>query len=157
MLNRDFDFGTVIGACDLTEMNITQGAPLTLGANGYKLAKKTDVLAGLSLNYFDQHRNEVTGGDWFANSGKVGVVQMGEVTLDKDTYYNADGAAVEVFPYDKEKTYHVNDLLYVNADGLITNDVSAKDAHNFVGRVVIAPEGTKTAMKIALNVLPDAA
>lgn len=157
MLNRDFDFGTVIGPCDMSEMNITQGAPVTLGEKGYKLAKKGDKLAGLSFNYFDAHRNEVDGGDWFANSGKISVVQMGEVTLDKDVYFQADGSAVTVFPYDSTQTYAINDLLYVNADGLITKDSAAKDANNLVGRVVIAPTATSTAMKIALQVLPVAA
>ena len=157
MLNRDFNFGTVIGKCDLSAKNITQGAPVTLGENGYRLATKADTLAGLSFNYFTEHRNDVTGGEWFANSGKIGVVQMGEVTIDKDVYLAADGTPIEVFPYKTGITYEVNELLYVNEEGLITNEADAKDAHNIVGRVVVAPEGTKTAMKIALNVLPVAA
>lgn len=155
-LNRDYNFGTVIGACDLSKKELTQGAPVTLGANGYKLAKKADLLAGLCFNYYTEDRNDVTGGDFFANSGKISVVQAGEVTLDKDVYLNADGTAKEVFPYDSSKTYAVNDLIYVDENGLLTNDASAKDAHNLVGRVVEAPAGLKTALKIALQVLPVA-
>ena len=156
MLNRDYNFGTVIGACDLSNKNVTQGAPVTLGANGYKLAKKGDLLAGLSFNYYTEDRNDVTGGDFFANSGKIAVVQAGEVTLDKDMYLNADGTPKTVYPYDENQTYAVNDLIYVDANGLLTNDASAKDAHNLVGRVVVAPVGTQTAMKLALQVLPAA-
>ena len=157
MLNRDYNFGTVTGQADLSVKNVTQGAPLTLGANGYKLAKKGDLLAGLSFNYYTEDHNDVTGGEFFANSGKFGVVQLGEVTIDKDMYLNPDGTPKNVFPYDSSKTYAVNDLIYVDANGLLTNDASAKDAHNLVGRVVVAPAGNVTAMKIALQVLPVAA
>lgn len=155
-LNRDYNFGTVIGPCDLSNKNLTQGAPVTLGANGYRLAKKADLLAGLCFNYYTEDRNDVTGGEFFANSGKIGIVQLGEVTLDKDVYLQADGTPKTVFPYDENRTYSVNDLIYVNADGVLTNDAAAKDAHNLVGRVVIAPTGNATALKIALQVLPAA-
>ena len=57
MLNRDFNALTVNGDCDLSINNIFQGSPVTLGVNGYKLAKKGDVLAGLSFNYFNQSFN----------------------------------------------------------------------------------------------------
>ena len=257
MLNRDFNALTVNGDCDLAVMNIFQGSPVTLGVNGYKLATKGDKLAGLSFNYFNQFRNDVTGGEWFANSGKIGVVKIGQVTLDKDAYklsgnVNAkviftvtgangatagtavvkidgvDGASVtieanatkeniatalavgapigfigaasgevvtftkieqsaiasidaasnvvtvttadatvgdaiveqfkpagqlfNVFPYDETKTYNIGDTLYVDDNGIITNDSSAADTDNIVGTVIEPATAIKSEMKVYINI-----
>lgn len=259
MLNRDFNALTVNGDCDLSINNIFQGSPVTLGVNGYKLAKKGDVLAGLSFNYFNQYRNDVTGGEFFANSGKIGVVKIGQVTLDKDVYklagninakvtfevtaangatagtavvkidgvdgatatiaasatkeaiatalaaaapagfvgaasgefvvftkveqsaiastdaadnvvtvttadatvgdavieqFKSAGALFNVFPYDETQTYAINDDLFVDDNGIITNDASADagDGTNFVGKVVEPATSTKSAMKIYVNI-----
>ena len=86
MLNRDFNALTVIGDCDLAVMNISQGTPVTNSVNGYKKATNADKLAGFSFNYYNQYRNDVTGGEFFANSGKIGIVKVGQVTFDKDVY-----------------------------------------------------------------------
>lgn len=257
MLNRDFNALTVNGDCDLAVMNIFQGSPVTLGVNGYKLATKGDKLAGLSFNYFNQYRNDVTGGEFFANSGKIGVVKIGQVTLDKDVYKLAgninakvtfevtaangatagtavvkidgvDGATAtiaasatkeaiatalaaaapagfvgtasgefvtftkteqsaiastnaadnvvtvttadatvgdavieqfkpagqlfNVFPYDATQTYNIGDTLYVDDNGVITNDSSAADTDNTVGTVIEPATATKSAMKVYINI-----
>lgn len=257
MLNRDFNALTVNGDCDLAVMNIFQGSPVTLGVNGYKLATKGDKLAGLSFNYFNQFRNDVTGGEFFANSGKIGVVKIGQVTLDKDVYKLAgsvnakvsftvtaangatagtavvkidgvDGATAtiaasatkeaiatalaaaapagfvgaaagdvvtftkveqsaiasteaadnvvtvttadatvgdavieqfkpagqlfNVFPYDATQTYNIGDTLYVDDNGVITNDSSAADTDNTVGTVIEPATATKSAMKVYINI-----
>ena len=259
MLNRDFNALTVNGDCDLSINNIFQGSPVTLGVNGYKLAKKGDVLAGLSFNYFNQYRNDVTGGEWFANSGKIGVVKIGQVTLDKDVYklagninakvvftvttangatagtavvkidgvngatatiaanatkenvatalaaaapagfvgaasgevvtftkveqsaiasteaadnvvtftdatavtsaavieqFKPAGQLFNIFPYDETQTYAINDNLFVDENGIITNNASADagDGTNFVGKVVEPATSTKSAMKIYVNI-----
>lgn len=257
MLNRDFNALTVNGDCDLAVMNIFQGSPVTLGVNGYKLATKGDKLAGLSFNYFNQYRNDVTGGEWFANSGKIGVVKIGQVTLDKDVYKFAgnvnakvvftvttangatagtavvkidgvDGASAaiaanatkeaiatalaaaapagfvgaasgevvtftkteqsaiasteaadnvvsftdataatsaavieqfkpagqlfNVFPYDATQTYNIGDTLYVDDNGVITNDSSAAGTDNTVGTVIEPATATKSAMKVYINI-----
>lgn len=257
MLNRDFNSLTVNGDCDLSIMNIFQGSPVTLGVNGYKLAKKGDKLAGLSFNYYNQYRNDVTGGEWFANSGKIGVVKIAQVTLDKDVYQlggninanvvfevtaangetagtavvkldgvdgasatiaasatidtiasalaaaapagwtgKAEGAIVtftkieqasmvstaaadnvitittatatvsdgtinqfkpagslfNVFPYDATRTYNIGDTLFVDENGIITNDATASDTDNTVGTVIEPATATKSAMKIYMNI-----
>lgn len=257
MLNRDFNALTVNGDCDLSINNIFQGSPVTLGVNGYKLATKADKLAGLSFNYFNQYRNDVTGGEFFANSGKIGVVKIGQVTIDKDVYKLAgninakvsftvtaangatagtavvkidgvDGASVaieasatkeaiatalaagapagfvgtaagdvvtftkieqstitstdaadnvvtvetadatvgdavidqfkpagqlfNVFPYDETQTYNIGDTLYVDDNGIITNDAGAASTDNIVGTVVEPATATKSAMKIYINI-----
>lgn len=257
MLNRDFNALTVNGDCDLAVMNIFQGSPVTLGVNGYKLATKGDKLAGLSFNYFNQFRNDVTGGEWFANSGKIGVVKIGQVTLDKDVYklagninakvvftvttangatagtavvkidgvngatatiaanatkenvatalaaaapagfvgaasgevvtftkveqsaiastdaadnvvsftdataatgdavieqFKPAGQLFNVFPYDATQTYNIGDTLYVDDNGIITNDAGAASTNNTVGTVVEPATATKSAMKVYINI-----
>lgn len=257
MLNRDFNALTVIGDCDLAVMNIYQGSPLTLGVNGYKKATKTDKLAGFSFNYYNQYRNDVTGGEFFANSGKVGIVKVGQVTFDKDVYQNAGninakvyfavtaangatagtavvtiegvsgssatiaanatkediaaalaaaapsgwvgtvsndvaiftkvasqamtstdaadnkvvvttadatvsdatiedfkpaGSLFNVFPYDEARTYNVNDTLYVDENGILTNDSSAAGTANEAGTVIVPPTATKSAMTVYVNI-----
>lgn len=258
MLNRDFNALTVNGDCDLAVMNIFQGSPVTLGVNGYKLATKSDKLAGLSFNYFNEFRNDVTGGEFFANSGKIGVVKIGQVTLDKDVYklagninarvtfevtkdndqgsagtavvkldgidggtatieanaskediaaalaaaapngwvgqaggefvtftkidqtsmesvdqsdnnvtvetadaevsdamveqFRPAGQLFNVFPYDATQTYNIGDTLYVDDNGIITNDVGAASTNNTVGTVVEPATATKSAMKVYINI-----
>ena len=123
MLNRDFEALTVNGACDLTVKNILAGSPLTLGVNGYKLAKAGDEFFGLSYNYYYDGKNDVTGGEWFADSGKVGVVKVAQVTLGCD---EINGVKVAPFVMPSEMTsgqnvYAPKDKLYINADGKLTN------------------------------------
>lgn len=123
MLNRDFEALTVNGACDLTEQNILAGSPLTLGANGYKLAKAGDKFVGLSYNYYYPGKNDVTGGEWFADSAKLGVVKVAQVTLGCD---EINGVKVAPFITPDEFTsgqeiYAANDAIYVDADGKLTN------------------------------------
>lgn len=150
MLNRDFDVLTTHGDLDLTEKNIYAGTPLKNTATGFKKAVKTDVFVGLSYNYFAPEKDDVNGGEWFANSCKVNVVKIGQVTIDKDVF---DGAAEPVYPYDKTKTYNVNDKLYVGTTGLITNDAgeAETDAKNFVGTVVKPCTASDSAMVIFVN------
>lgn len=112
MLNRDFECLTVNGACDLTTKNIIAGSPLTYGENGYKLCGANDKFAGLSYNYYHTGKNDVTGGEWFADSGKVGVVKIAQVTLAAD---EIDG--VKVFPFNKDAQFTVGAGLKVNAEG----------------------------------------
>ena len=104
MLNRDFEVLTVNGALDLTTKNVYAGTPLTNSATGYKAGVKTDAFVGLSYNYYAPEMDDVNGGPWFANSGMVGVVKIGQVTIDKDVF---DGVEVPVYPYDSTKTYAV--------------------------------------------------
>ena len=123
MLNRDFEALTVNGICDLSTKNILAGSPLTYGANGYKLAKAGDPFVGLSYNYYHTGKNDVTGGEWFADSGKVGVVKIALVTLGGD---EIDGAMV--YPFDHTAAWAVGDGVAVNADGLLVKADSDADA-----------------------------
>lgn len=258
MLNRNIDTMTITGPCDLSEKNIFAGTPMTLTVNGYKKAVKTDRLAGLSFNNYNDYTNDVAGGELFADSGKVNVVKIADVTIDKDvfnspmdvhasvtftietasttagtavvtldsvagssvtigankttsevaallsagaptgwtgkavganvtftkvaasamtststtnnavafttteatassanvTQFVAMGAEVLVYPYDSSKTYLVNDAIYVDASGLLTNDVSAAEADkkNLVGYVKYPPTSTISAMTLVINI-----
>ena len=149
MLNRDFEVLTVNGPLDLTTKNVYAGSPLTNSATGYKKAVKTDAFVGLSYNYYAPEQDDVNGGEWFADSGKVGVVKIGQVTIDKDVYEGKN----PVYPYDSTKTYAVGEKLYVDATGLITNDSAAAetDGKNFVGTVVVPATATDSKMVIYVN------
>lgn len=130
MLNRDFDCLTVNGVCDLTEKNIIAGSPLTLGANGYKLAKEGDTFVGLSFNYYHTGKNDVTGGEWFADSGKVGVVKIAQCTLEAD---EIDGVKVSPFVLPTSESgvsYAAGTMLTVNSNGQLepTSQASKKVA-----------------------------
>lgn len=137
MLNKDFEVLTTNGALDLTKKGVFAGSPLTNTDAGFTLAKGKVVFVGLSVNYYSDLKNDVTGGEWFADSGKVGIVKIGQVTI-----ANEEGMKV----FDDTKTYHVNDALYVDANGLLTNEASAKDDtnKNFVGTVVAVEAGNKS-------------
>ena len=136
MLNKDFEVLTTTGALDLTKKGVFAGSPLTNTDAGFTLAKGKVAFVGLSNNYYSDLKNDVTGGEWFADSGKVGIVKIGQVTI-----ANEEGMKV----FDDAKTYHVNDALYVDANGLLTNEPSAKDdtKKNFVGKVVVADASNK--------------
>lgn len=123
MLNRDFDALTVNGICDLSEKNIIAGSPLTLGANGYKLAKAGDAFVGLSLNYYHTGKNDVTGGEWFADSVKLGVVKIAQVTLSAD---EIDG--VKVYPFVENDAFAAGDGVVVNAEGKLAKAGSDDEA-----------------------------
>lgn len=123
MLNRDFDALTVNGICDLSEKNIIAGSPLTLGANGYKLAKAGDAFVGLSFNYYHTGKNDVTGGEWFADSGKLGVVKIAQVTLSAD---EIDG--VKVYPFVATDAFAAGDGVVVNAEGKLAKAGSDDEA-----------------------------
>ena len=96
MINRDFEAMTVNGICDLGVKNIFGGSPLTLGANGYKKATKNDKFVGLSLNYYNEYQDDVNGGEWFADSKMLNIVQVSEVTLDKDLYFTQANQVAKV-------------------------------------------------------------
>ena len=137
MLNKDFEVLTTNGTLDLTKKGVFAGSPLTNTDAGFTLAKGKVAFVGLSYNYYSDLKNDVTGGEWFADSGKVGIVKIGQVTI-----ANEEGMKV----FDDTKTYHVNDVLYVDANGLLTNEASAKDDtnKNFVGTVVAVEAGNKS-------------
>ena len=151
MLNRDFDCLTVNGICDLSEKNIIAGSPLTLGANGYKLCGASDKFVGLSFNYYHIGKNDVTGGEWFADSGKVGVVKIAQCTLEAD---EIDGVKVAPFVLPTSESasesafnYIPGALLAVNADGKL--EVTA-DASKAVATVV-AFDAQKGALTVFVN------
>lgn len=143
MLNRDFECLTVNGVCDLSEKNIIAGSPLTLGANGYKLAKAGDAFFGLSFNYYHTGKNDVTGGEWFADSGKVGVVKIAQVTLEAD---EIDG--VKVYPFVETDAFAAGDGVVVNAEGKLAKAGSDDTAV----ATVIAYDATKGALTLYVNV-----
>lgn len=128
MLNRDFDCLTVNGKCDLSVKNIIAGSPLTLGADGYKLCGASDKFVGLSFNYFHTGKNDVTGGEWFADSGMLGVVKIAQCTLEAD---EIDGVKVSPFvlpSVDSSVSYEPETLLAVNADGQLEPTADASKA-----------------------------
>ena len=148
MLNRDFDCLTVNGVCDLAEKNIIAGSPLTLGANGYKLAKAGDPFVGLSFNYYHIGKNDVTGGEWFADSGKVGVVKIAQCTLEAD---EIDGE--KVYPFVETDAFEIGDKLFVSADGKLTKVAPALDNYAEAEAVatVVYFDATKGLLKVFVN------
>ena len=147
MLNRDFDCLTVNGICDLSEKNIIAGSPLTLGENGYKLAKAGDPFVGLSFNYYHIGKNDVTGGEWFADSGKVGVVKIAQCTLEAD---EIDGVKVAPFvlpTVESGVAYPVGAGLTISEDGKLT---PASGSDEVVATVVHFDE-QKGALKVFVN------
>ena len=147
MLNRDFDCLTVNGICDLSEKNIIAGSPLTLGANGYKLCGASDKFVGLSFNYYHIGKNDVTGGEWFADSGKVGVVKIAQCTLEAD---EIDGVKVAPFvlpSVDSSVSYEPETLLAVNADGQLEPTADASKAV----ATVVAFDAQKGALTVFVN------
>lgn len=64
------------------------------------------------------------------------------------------GSAEDVFPYDSTRTYSINDELFVDSNGLITNDSSVKNVEgtNYVGRICVPPTSASTIMVININV-----
>ena len=64
------------------------------------------------------------------------------------------GTAEDIFPYDSTRTYSINDELFVDANGLLTNDASVKNGEgtNYVGRICVPPTSASTKMVININV-----
>lgn len=152
MLNRDFEALTVTGKLDMSAKNILAGSPVTLGENGYKLATADDkVIAGLSLNYFCDFNDEVSGGDFHANSGKISVVKVAQVTLMADVYFDAAGEKQTVVPFTGQ--FEINDKVGVNADGKIVTLENA-DGKAVLGTVV---EFVGSENKLVLDLMPVAA
>jgi hypothetical protein len=141
------------GELDLTEKNVQQGSPLTQGTDGkYKLAKNTDVVAGLSGNYYLDAINDVNGGEWLANSKMVKVIKIDECLLSFDMIPNATTGVLEkVFPYDETLTYAVGEKISVDANGKLTNANQSVDDDKLVGIVTEAPTATKQYMVITVN------
>lgn len=133
MLNRDFECLTVNGVCDLSEKNIIAGTPLTLGADGYKAAGASDKFFGLSFNYFHTGKDDVNGGEWFANSGKIGVVKIGQVTLSGD---EIDGTLV--YPFDEEATFAAGDSLKVDAEHKLVKITGSEETAPVAVATVVA-------------------
>lgn len=147
MINRDFDALTVNGVCDLSEKNIIAGSPLTLGANGYKLAKAGDPFVGLSFNYYHTGKNDVTGGEWFADSGKVGVVKIAQCTLEAD---EIDG--VKVAPFKMDDAFAIGDKLYVSEEGQLTKTAPASESGEAEAvATVVFYDATKGYLKVFVN------
>lgn len=131
-LNRDFECLTVNGVCDLTTKNIIAGSPLTINADGtFKLAKAGDPFVGLSFNYYHTGKNDVTGGEWFADSGKLAIVKIAQVTLAADVI---DG--VEVFPFVKDGVYTPGHQVCVNADGVLAPIADSDETSEAVATIV---------------------
>lgn len=149
MLNRDFDCLTVNGACDLTTKDIIAGSPLTQNADGtFRLAKVGDPFVGLSFNYYHTGKNDVTGGEWFADSGKLGIVKIAQVTLEAD---EIDGEKVSPFVLptsDNALNYTPGDKLVVDSTGKLT--VAGSDDADAVATVV-AFDAQKGALTIFVN------
>ena len=143
MLDRAFEGLTVNGKCDLTTKNIIAGSPLTYGANGYKLAVAGDKFAGLSMNYYYVGKDDVNGGEWFADSKKVGVVKVAEVVLAGD---EIEGTMV--YPFVTTDTYEAGDGLVINAEGKLAKAGSDDEAV----ATVVAYDAQKAILVAYVNV-----
>jgi hypothetical protein len=112
---------------------------------------------GLSKNDKNSFVDQTFGEFGAAGSGKVGVVKGGIATVAPSEYSTVSGTST-LHVYDPNRIYAVNDDLFSNNDGLITNDpavangTSSLDSSNFIGRVNVAPTATDPRMEIDLKV-----
>lgn len=146
----------VNGVLSLEEKNVLAGSPLTLDktTGKYKLAKKDDVVAGVSANSYYEQINDVFGGEWLTNSKMVKVVKIDECVTGPDIVMGADGVPTKVYPYDKTKigSFAIGDKLYADENGLLTNVApSSPDDDKLVGIVTKAPSATDEIMVYTIN------
>lgn len=139
---------------------IYAGRPVYLNAAGEVVnAVNTNVVYGLSEGDKNIYRDDTYGEFAAFGSGKMGVAKKGIVTIEPSVYDIVSGTTT-IYPYDNTKTYAVQDRLYVNSAGLVTNEAVANVVvdgtsmyvvTNFLGRVISAPSGVNTKMDIDLN------
>lgn len=121
------------------------------------------VLFGLNLTDKNSYRNQCWGefGSWGAN--KVNVVKKGYVTIEPNTYDLTTGdGTTTIYPYDITATYAVNDRVYANASGQITNSTDlivtelingVSQMTNYAGRVIVPPSSANGyKMTLDLNI-----
>jgi len=130
------------------------GRPVSLDSNAQVIASTQATLVyGLSKNDKNSYRDDTFGEFGAFGSGKLNVVKAGIVTVSPSLYSTVNGTTT-IDVYDSLLTYHVNDNLWTNSSGLITNDSGqANGLTNFIGRVNIPPTGTNPNMEIRLGLL----
>lgn len=144
MMNTLFEVLRLNGtlASDQTKI-IFMGTPLSRKSDGtLKSAVAGEVVIGLSVDNYNENSNMVKGGEFFEGSGDIAYIAQGRVALSPDSAWDY---AVDISPtsgstyvYDATKTYNVNDKLYVDSNGKITN-VAGTAGKDFIGVVVKAP------------------
>jgi len=142
---------------------IYMGRPVKLDSDGDVVeAINTDLVYGLAEGDKNTYRDDTYGEFAAFGSGKMGVAKRGIVTIEPSVYETVAGATT-IYPYDENLTYAVQDKLYANASGLVSNasvqnfsadgavdGVSQYICTNFLGRVVKAPTSTDPKMDIDL-------
>lgn len=142
---------------------IYNGRPVYLNSNGEVVnAVNTNLVYGLSQGDKNIYRDDTYGEFAAFGSGKMGVAKKGIVTVEPSVYDTVSGATT-IYPYNENLTYAIQDKLYADSNGLISNAAVQKfDADssvdgvsqyicvNFLGRVVKAPSATDTKMDIEL-------
>ena len=112
--------------------NVYEGQPLTLQSDG-TLAGSAVAQKVYGISKFDSNTyadRSFDAGSGAFGSGQLTVIQKGILLLGQSIYSAIEiysntttaSAPVTVKIYDDTKTYHVNDPLYVDATGLISND-----------------------------------
>jgi hypothetical protein len=138
-------------------VELYEGQPVALDENGEIIpATNTTPVYGLSKldanRYKDYVRNPVEGYDsGYATVVKATVVKVGPSTYRSYETMEPSGLVVWV-PYDETVTFAINDKLYVNSDGKITNVATGNEASYFGNLVGITTVGGYHILEIDLKV-----
>jgi hypothetical protein len=135
------------------------GRPVSLNSSAEVVACDGTTnypVSGLSMGDKNIYRDDSYGEFAAFGSGKMGFLSKGIAIVGPTTYSTGSGS-VTVQVYDTTKTYAVNEKLYCNTSGLITNDSSVivadglTETLNYVGTVRFPPSGSNTDLEINLD------
>jgi len=126
------------------------GRPVRLTSTS--LVKNSDgstITFGLAKSNKNSYVDDTFGEFGAYGSGKMSVVVLGMVTVRPNLYVKSDGTIDTINVWDTTKTYLVNDYLYCNASGLITNDSTGVTGSKF-GYVLKPPATEDVTMEIRM-------
>lgn len=143
---------------------IYSARPVYLNSNGEVVnATDRDLVYGLSEGDKNVYRDDTYGEFAAFGSGKMGVARKGIVTVEPSVYDTVSGTTT-IYPYNENLTYVVEDKLFCDSNGLISNAaVQSFEANgivdgisqylltNFLGRVLKVPTATDFKMDIDLQ------
>ena len=140
-------------------VNVYEGTPLKLNSSGeLEPAGATDKVYGICKLDSNAYRDFAFGEFGAFGSGQLTVITRGIVTVGQSVYNQVEidtstttsSAPVTVKLYDDAKTYAVNEPLYVDAAGLISNDGSG-GKNSLFGKVLKTPTQTGGYLEIEVD------
>jgi len=130
---------------------INAGSPVRVDpTSGLVVAVTTNVkIAGLSKSNKNVYVDETFGSFGAYGSGKLAFVVKGICTVRHNYFINSAGAIVTVKTFDDTQTYAPMAPLYVDGNGLITNDNTF--ANSILGYVLVKPTTANVALQFVLD------